>query len=387
MVNVTAMYITGDEITLPNCRSINDIKVQIANLHNKFATDTIITNSSFDEIEEVNENVRVILTDEVYDNSLWKSALIAHATALDTNGLKRIDKIMGKKFVSEVFVDYLNESLEPTVEEIQCFLDAAVDIDHEDGFGMTALCYAAQYGHFDIVQCLLLQGANPHLADSIKGMEPLSYASQNDHAEIVRLLLSAGANLNHKDKFGQSALVGACKNGCLAAAEVLISASSTCGSDIYRNTALSYASDNGHTEIVKLLLDSGAHLDFIHWLGRTALLIACSSGHLEIAKLLVSRGANLSHEDDFGMTALHHAAMHGCVDLVQFLLSVGACPAKEDSKGRTARESATENDSVDVAEVLSVCTKRRVKDVQSTSSTRRKLLRCALPGILAGKSR
>jgi ankyrin repeat protein len=49
------------------------------------------------------------------------------------------------------------------------------------------------------------------------------------------------------------------------------------------------ASANGHTEIVKLLLDKGADLNVKNTYGITVLFMASVHGHTEIAKLLLDR--------------------------------------------------------------------------------------------------
>ena len=47
-----------------------------------------------------------------------------------------------------------------------------------------------------------------------------------------------------------------------------------------------YASENGHTEVVKLLLDTGADVNAQNADGETALIIASRYGNKEIAELL-----------------------------------------------------------------------------------------------------
>jgi uncharacterized protein len=56
-------------------------------------------------------------------------------------------------------------------------------------------------------------------------------------------------------------------------------------------------------EIIKLLIDRGAHLDDRDNRGRTALMIAAAVGHTAAAELLISRGANTAARDKQGKTA------------------------------------------------------------------------------------
>ena len=50
--------------------------------------------------------------------------------------------------------------------------------------------------------------------------------------------------------------------------------------------ALVLAAENGHVEIVQLLLQAGAKKDSVNWAGSTALMLAAKNDHVEIAQLL-----------------------------------------------------------------------------------------------------
>jgi pectate lyase len=92
----------------------------------------------------------------------------------------------------------------------------------------TALHSALDAERFDIVELLLTKGADVNIRDD-KGRTPLHIASwyaANKNPKVVELLLSKGADINAKDNKGK--------------------------------TVLSYATENGHTEIVELLKKHGA---------------------------------------------------------------------------------------------------------------------------------
>ncbi|ETR68205.1 MAG: hypothetical protein OMM_10763, partial [Candidatus Magnetoglobus multicellularis str. Araruama] len=75
------------------------------------------------------------------------------------------------------------------------------------------------------------------------------------------------------------------------------------------NTPLMKASENGHLEIVKLLIENGADISIQQSIAPeyTALIVASIKGHLEIVKYLVEHGAHISTSDIEGMTAVKHA--------------------------------------------------------------------------------
>ena len=63
-----------------------------------------------------------------------------------------------------------------------------------------------------------------------------------------------------------------------------------------RWSALMIASHDGHTEVVKLLLDKGAQVNMQGKDGGSALMIASQNGHTEVVKLLLDKGAQVDAE-------------------------------------------------------------------------------------------
>jgi ankyrin repeat protein len=81
---------------------------------------------------------------------------------------------------------------------------------------------------------------------------------------------------------------------------------------------LRWASQNGHIEVVKLLLEKGAN---IHADDDFSLRIASQQGHLEVVKLLIENGANVNAQDDY---SLRWASQNGHIEVVKLLLENGA---------------------------------------------------------------
>ena len=86
-----------------------------------------------------------------------------------------------------------------------------------------------------------------------------------------------------------------------------------------KKTPLMVASKNGHTKIVKLLLEKGADVNA----KMTALMLAAANGHTEIIKLLLEKGADVNAKNKYGSTALMFAAANGRTEIVQILLEKG----------------------------------------------------------------
>ncbi len=101
-------------------------------------------------------------------------------------------------------------------------LDAGVDVNTPFRYGATALSYACDRGHLEVVRVLLARGANPNVKDSFYGATPLTWASspaqarKPEHAEVVGLLLKFGA------QGADGALAAAIDEGDLPMTEVIL---------------------------------------------------------------------------------------------------------------------------------------------------------------------
>jgi len=71
--------------------------------------------------------------------------------------------------------------------------------------------------------------------------------------------------------------------------------------------ALMYASANGYTDVMEILIKAGAKMQTQDKFGFTALHVAATTGEAEAIKLLLLSGANLDARDKFGNSALKKA--------------------------------------------------------------------------------
>ncbi|KAK3174034.1 hypothetical protein OEA41_001278 [Lepraria neglecta] len=106
--------------------------------------------------------------------------------------------------------------------------------------------------------------------------------------------------------------------------------------------ALKAASNKGHLNVVKLLLDAVAAIDghekddYTREDTVTALQQAAWNGHLDITQLLLNKGADVNAQDPWGTTALHCEAWKGYTPMLKLLLDNGADPETQDGAGGSA---------------------------------------------------
>lgn len=90
----------------------------------------------------------------------------------------------------------------------------------------------------------------------------------------------------------------------------------------HTNTALTYAARDGFTEIARVLIDSGAEVNWIDGEGVTPLILAAFKGHADLVRLLLDHGANTTVRDQWDRTALDYALRRGEEDEIVRLLQM-----------------------------------------------------------------
>jgi ankyrin repeat protein len=95
-------------------------------------------------------------------------------------------------------------------------------------------------------------------------------------------------------------------------------------SSLIGNTAIHQACHNGHTNVVKLLLDRGVSSLETNGAGQTILHVACAKGHINMVRMLLHRGLDMEQKDYSGMSPLYLAASNGHTDIVGILIDQGA---------------------------------------------------------------
>ncbi|KAF0740052.1 hypothetical protein Ae201684P_016152 [Aphanomyces euteiches] len=169
-------------------------------------------------------------------------------------------------------------------------------LDKPNPAGMTVLMLAAEEGLVDIAKIVVQNGSDVdmHQGDedndvlsqrgslsSVRtstenregdGRTALMYAANRGHKDVVELLLNYLAEVDHVDHTGKTALMMAAEVGSEEVVQVLIEheadvdiqQTSAADDGIVNNTALAYAAIAGHYEVVEILLESLADTDMVY---------------------------------------------------------------------------------------------------------------------------
>ena len=135
---------------------------------------------------------------------------------------------------------------------------------------------------------------------------------------------------------GPESFLAACKDGQSEEAESILKRFSRKAHahpwanayDSNGRTALMIASQEGHCEIVRLLLRRGAQVDLQDSKGWSALMLACRAGHCEVAAILLESGADVDlqsveWESAHSLALSHHN--HKISNLIEKKVKMMAC--------------------------------------------------------------
>ncbi|XP_017276709.1 ankyrin repeat domain-containing protein 50 [Kryptolebias marmoratus] len=211
---------------------------------------------------------------------------------------------------------------------VKLLLDRRSPIDHRAYDGHSALSAAFLEGHAEVAELLMRRGADTDVRDS-EG-RPLLYLLVLDGRLDMTILLieKGGVPLESRDSEGRTALHVASWQGNVEIVDLLLKhGANPNAQDAEGRPPMHSVAWTGHTKVGHRLLEAtGVNIDLACHQGATALSIAAQEGHANIVKMLLEKGANPNHIDKYGRSLVKVAGKHGHFNIVGILESYGAKP-------------------------------------------------------------
>ena len=227
---------------------------------------------------------------------------------------------------------------------LEALIAAGADIDLEEKptrdseyngrqvVGHTALSYAILAGNLEGALMLINAGADVHKKDFY-----LYNAVGTDNIKMVRLLIEKGCDVNEIPSFSDTTILQTAVKKANADMvkllllnkinihnrkdDLLYYAISSYGYRTYK-TDVDERNRKNVLTIIRLLLDAGVDIDIRTSIGGTTPLIeACKEGYTDIVKLLIEYGADVNYSDKYGKKPLKVAKKN---DIVRVLIDAGA---------------------------------------------------------------
>ncbi|WP_245613939.1 ankyrin repeat domain-containing protein [Knoellia sinensis] len=186
------------------------------------------------------------------------------------------------------------------------------------------LLAAAEAGDADRLALALRAGADIEARDD-KKRTALLLAVTGDHVAAARLLIALGASPDALDDRHDTPWLVTGVTGSVAMLEALLPGEPDLTiRNRFGGLSVIPASERGHVDYVRRVVETDIDVNHVNDLGWTALLEAVILGdggsrHQEIVKILLGAGADRSIADKDGVTALEHARTRGYGEIVQLL--------------------------------------------------------------------
>jgi ankyrin repeat protein len=169
------------------------------------------------------------------------------------------------------------------------------------------------------------------LNEQVQLQESLTTAIQQSDVQSTITLLRQGADINYVDNAGYLPLHYACVYGMYDIAELLLEWGSDYTSYLSGHAPIVLASQNGHVNIIRLLLDYGASIEEAGKSNTPPLIAALQGSHFSTVEFLLQNGALVNSVDKAENTALHLSTrlpLDSARHMIAILLDHDADPTK-----------------------------------------------------------
>ncbi|RDW75433.1 hypothetical protein BP6252_06575 [Coleophoma cylindrospora] len=235
-------------------------------------------------------------------------------------------------------------------------LAMGAEINGHDSNFITELGLAINSGKVEMAELLLTKGANIEQRHPYSMETPLMEAIRLKSHTIVDMLLQRGADGQSTNRYGQTPLEIACGVGDARIVDLVLGARKTSDKQYpgFMNMPLLLATKSNHSDIVDMLIQSGADIEAKDMDGQTSLHVASELANDRIVEILLRHGADIEAKElRQSRTPLHYAAEYGNTAVVGLLISKGAIvDVSEHKSGKTALHLASENGHAAVVDLL-----------------------------------
>ena len=202
-------------------------------------------------------------------------------------------------------------------------LKKGVDPNHCDELLITA----SKYSYVGLVNVLLTYGIDPNQTGHEK-WTALHWAAYNGNVRIINILVSGGANVNKlNDNYVSPIYYSALRNNHKASVVLIESGASVME---HGKLLMQHFAHNDNEYMLKILLEYGIdpdsesifnelNIDQTSFYNKSPLQLAAQEGHMEIVQILISHGVDQFYTLDNPHIALHLAIMNGHHNLVKYL--------------------------------------------------------------------
>ncbi|XP_046341394.2 ankyrin-1-like [Haliotis rufescens] len=274
-------------------------------------------------------------------------------------------------------------------EVVELLVNEGADLSRVSHNGENILYCACWGGDVEVVKYVLSQGIVAINSKRRKKRTPMMAAALRGHKEVVELLVSEGADVSLRSEKGDNILHFACRGGHMEVVKYILSQDKVRinSRGWKKKTPVMVAAENGHKDVVELLVDEGADLTILSfgrdsvlhlacwggdvgvvkyvlsqdmvrinsrgWQKRTPVMVAALYGHKEVVELLVGEGADVSLVNQRRENILHLACRRGHMEVVKYILSQDKVGINaKNNKGQTAAKIAISQDRKDMLDLL-----------------------------------
>ncbi|CAF3449980.1 unnamed protein product [Rotaria sp. Silwood1] len=203
-------------------------------------------------------------------------------------------------------------------------------INEIDRYGRTALHAAAEFGHVNIVNELLKREASLTIKDDDE-YTPLMLCCKKNRLDVLNIFIEY-INGHYQTSREKLNILEERDDGS--------------------NTALHIAATEGHSSIIKLLLEQNCDLQASNMISWLPIHCAAERGRYNSVQVLIENRSPIDPVDKNQQIPLHLAARNGHSEVVKLLLKNGAIINKRTTNGDNCLDLAISSNQHNVAEIL-----------------------------------